>query len=180
VLNIIKTILSIKIYINTRTILLPTIIFSLHSSTLFGTFQSLLIMISSKVYVASIWQVRIALASLNTCSTMSLPVAILNSVKCILQLYPSFNLKTSERQLFYVICSYEGLFIICAGVHNSIYSAPNSSNSKVHLNMHDRLYESFRSAMFLMKFSSLSQYLTPIYEAWSYLGDLRLLLPFNS
>jgi len=134
--NTINAILSIRTYINTSIILLPTNLLSLLShlsSTLFRTFQSLCIMTSSYTHIAEKQLAEITFAGLITCFEISIPVALLVSAKTIFRLCPTFNLKAFKRQQLYKICPYRGSIIICQWwEYNLIYSLFNSTYSKVH------------------------------------------------
>jgi len=181
--NIINSILSIRTYINPTIILLPTILLSLHFSlfsTLFRTFQSLCIMISSCLRLAITRVAGITFIDLITCSAISFPVALVISTKYIFRLCPSFNLKVFERQQLYKIWPYMGWLIICLCAYNPICTSSNSSCSKVYLKMDARLYGSFGPPFFLMKTTNSSLCLTSEYEAWSCLGARTKSLPFDT
>ena len=79
--NTIISILSIRIYINTSIILLPTILLSLLSSTLFRTFQSVCIMIRGCAHLAVTRLAGITFTGLNTCLAISFPEALCISTK---------------------------------------------------------------------------------------------------
>jgi len=169
--NTINSILSIRTNINTCIILLPTILLSHLSATRFRTFQRLYKMISSCACLASTPLAGITFAGLITCSAISFPVALIISTTIIFTLCPSFNLKAFERQQLYEIWPYMGSLTICPCVYHPTYSSSNSSCSKVHLNMEIRMYgPSFGPQLLSMKSTSSSQYLTSVYEAWSFWG----------
>jgi len=178
--NTINFILSIRTYINTSIILLPTILLSLLSSTLFRTFQSLCIMISSCAHLALTRLAGITFVGLITCSAISSSVALLISTKNIFGLCPSFNLKAFESQQLYKIWPYMGSIIICSCVYNPIYSSCNLSCSKGHLNIDVIMYGSFGPPFLSMKSISSSQFLTSVYEAWSCLGARTIAFPFDT
>jgi len=181
--NIINSILSIRSYINSSIILVPTILLSLLfslSSTLLRTFQSLCIMISSCSRLALTWVARSTFVGLITCSATSFPVALIISTTNIFTLCPSFNLKAFERQQLYKMWPYMGSSIICPSLNIPIYASSNSSCSKLHLNIDVRMYGSFRPLFLLMKSTNSSQRLTSGYEACSCLGTRTKSLPFNT
>jgi len=162
---------------------MPTILLSLLfslPSTLFRTFQSLCIMLSSCSRPAITRPARITIVSLNTCSAISFPVALIISTPNIFTLCPSFNLEASERQQLYEIWPYMGSLIIGPCLYIPIYSSSNSSLSKVHLNIDVRMYGSFGPPFLLMKSTNTSQCLTSVYEAWSCVGAWTISLPFDT
>jgi len=138
--NTINTILSIRTYFNARIILLPTILLSFLSSTLFRTFQSLWILIRCSPHLALTLLEVIIFAVLITCTAMSFPVHHMMSTKNMFGCCPNFNFKVCEREQVYEICQYMKYIIICLFVYNAIYSLSNSSYSKVHLNDHAVVY----------------------------------------
>jgi len=161
----------------------PTILLSLHfslSSTLFRTFQSLCIMISSCSHLALTRLTGITSVGLITCFAIPFPVALIVSITNIFTLYPSFDLKTFERQQLYEIWPYMRLLIICPCLYIPIVSSPNLSCSKVFLNIAVRLYGSFRPPFWSMKSTNSSQCLTSVYKAWSCLGARTISFPFNT
>jgi len=114
--NIINSILSIRTYINTSIILVPTILLSLLfslSSTLFRTFQCLCIMISSCSHLAITRLAWITSVSAITCLAISFPVALIISTTNIFTLCPSVDLKAFERQQLYEIWPCMGSLMIC-------------------------------------------------------------------
>jgi len=175
-----NSILSIRTYINTGIILLPTILLSLLSSTLFRTFQSLCIMDIRCSHLALTHLAGITFVSLITCSAISFTVTLLISTKNIFEFCPSFNLKAFEKQQVYEIRPYMGSIIICPVVYNPIYSSSISSYSKVHLNIDVIIYGSFGPPFLSMKSISFSQCLTSVYEAWSCLEVRTISLRFNT
>jgi len=117
--NIINCILSIWTYINTSMIFLPTILLSLLfslSSTLFRTFQSLWIIISSCSYLAITWLVGITFVSLITYSAISFPVTLIISPNNLFTFCSSFNLKAFVRQQLHENWPYMGSLIVCSCV----------------------------------------------------------------
>jgi len=141
--NTINSILSIRTYINSSIILLPTILLSLLSSTFFRTCQSLCIMICSCAHLSLTRLAAITFAGLIACSTISFAVALFISTKNILGLCPSFNFKLFERQQLYEIWPYMGSIIICPCVCTHIHSLSNLFYSKVHIIIDVRMYGSF-------------------------------------
>jgi len=121
--NTINSILSIRTYINTSIILLPTLLLSLLSFTLFRTFQSRCIMVGSCTHLALTWLAGITFVGLFTCLAISFSGALWILTKNIFGLWPSFNLKAFERQQLYEIWPYMGSIIICPFVYNPIYSS---------------------------------------------------------
>jgi len=92
--NVINSIISIRTGIKTSIILVPTILLSLLfslSSTLFSTFQSLYIMISSCSCLALTQLARIIFVGQITCLAISFPVALIISTTNIFTFCPSFN-----------------------------------------------------------------------------------------
>jgi len=180
---VINSIHPIRTYIKTSIILLPTILFSLHFSlsyTLFSTFQSLCIMISSCAHVALTWLAGITIAGLITCSTIFFPVTLYISIKNIITLCPSFNLKASERQQLYEIWLYMGLLILYLCLYNPINFSANLSSFKVHLYINVRMYFSFGPPFLLMKSTNSSQCPTSVYKARSCFGARTKSLPLNA
>jgi len=176
----INSILSITTYINTSIIPLPTILLSLVSSTLFRTFQSLCIMVSTCAHLLLTRLAGITLVSDIACLAISFPAALIISAKNIFGFCPSFNLKPCERQQSNKIWPYMGPIIICLFVYNPIYSPSNAFCSKGHLNIHVIMYGSFRPSSLLMITISSSHCLKSVYEAWSCLGARTKSLPFNT
>jgi len=101
--NTINSIHSIRTYINTSIILWLTILFSLLSSTLFRTFQSLCIMISCCAHLAWTRLAGITFAGSIKCLLILFPVYLLISTKNMFGWCPSFNLKPFEMQQLYQI-----------------------------------------------------------------------------
>ena len=155
--NTINSILSIKTYINTSIILLPTILLSLISFTLVRTFQSLCIMISSCTHLALTRLAGITFACLILYSAITFPEALFISTKNIFGLCPSSYLKVFESQQLYEIWPYMRSMIICPFVYNPIHLSSNSSFSKVHLTLDVRMSGSFGCPFLLMKSSSYCQ-----------------------
>jgi len=91
-------ILSVRTYINTRIILLPDILHSILSCTLFRTFQSLRIMVGSCTHLPFTWLAWITFVGVIICSVISFSVALVLLTKVISRLCPSFNLKAFEWQ----------------------------------------------------------------------------------
>jgi len=171
--NIINSILSIRTYINTSIILLPSILLSLLfslSSTIYRTFRDLCIMTSSCSYLALTQRVEITFLGLITCLPISFPVTPFFSTNNIFTLCTSFNLKAFERQQLYKIWQYMGLLIICPCVCNPIYSCSNLCCSKVLLNIAMRMSSSFGRPFLLMKSTNASRCLPSVYWAWRCLG----------
>jgi hypothetical protein len=160
--NTINSILSIRTYINTCFICLPTILPSLLSSTLFQTFQSLYIMISSCTYQALTQLAGFTLLGPIMGSPISFPVAPFYSTQHIFGSCPSSNLKAFERQQLYKMCQYMWSIIIYLIVYSPIYSSSNSSYFNVHLNLNIRIYGSVRHQFLFMKTISTSQCLTSV------------------
>jgi len=175
-----NSILSIRTYINTCIILLPTILLSLHSSTHLRTFQSLYIVISSYAPLAWTGLAGITLAGLIVCLAIFFPVAPIISITNIFTLCLRFNWKVFERQQLYKIWQYMGLLIICPHVYDPIYSSSNSACSKVHWNIDDSMYTSFGLGILSMKSTCSSQRPISIYEAWSCLEVRTKSLPFDT
>jgi len=94
---------SIRTYINTCIILLPTILLSLLSATRFRTFQWLCIMINRCAHRALTQIAGITLTGQITCSAIFFPVTLIISTTNIFTLCPSFNLEAFERQQLYEI-----------------------------------------------------------------------------
>jgi hypothetical protein len=161
----INSILSIRTYINTSIILLPTILLSLPSATLVRTFQSQCKMTISRAHLALTRLVGITFPGLLTCSTIYFPGPVLISTKNISGSCPSFNLKAFQTEQLYKLWPYVESVIICPFVYNPIYSSSNWSCSKVHLNLNVRVYGSFMRPFMLMKSISSSWCLTSGYAA---------------
>jgi len=178
--NTINSILSIRTYINTGIHLMPTILLSLTSFTLFRTFQSLWIIMCSCAHSVLTWQAGIIFAGRITCSAISYHVALWISTKNIFRLCPSINLKALARQLLYEIFPYIGSITTCLCVYIPIYSSSYSPCCKVHLNIEVGMNSSFRPLWWLMKSISSFQWFILIYKAWCWLGDGKLSLPFNN
>jgi len=168
--NTINSILSIRTYVNTSIILLPTILLSLLCSTLFRTFESLCIMISSFAHLASTWLEGITFAGLLTCSPIFVPEALFISVKSIPGLCASFNFKASERQQLYQILPYMESCIICPFVYNPIYSSSCSSCSKLNQKIDVRMYGPCKVLFLSNKSISFFKCLTSVHEDWSCYG----------
>jgi len=145
--NTINSIFSIRTYINSSIILLPTILLSLLSSTLVRTFQSLCIMISSCANLACTRLVGITFAGQIMSCAISFSVARVTWTKNSFRWCPSFNLTVFERQQLYKIWPYKGSVIIFLFVYNPIYSSSKSSFSKGHLNLNVSMYGSFGSPL---------------------------------
>jgi len=177
--NAINSILAIRTYINPSIILLPPILLSRLSFTLFRTFESLCKRISSCARAGWTWRVGITFTGWIKCPAISFPVALFNSTNNILELCPSFNLKWFERQQIIKICRYMGSFIICPCVFNPIYSLWNSCCSRVHLNSDVIMDGSFGPPCLSMKSVNASQGLKSILEAGSCFWDRTILLPFD-
>ena len=178
--NTINSILSIRTYINTSIILLPTILLSLLSSSLFRVFQSLCIMITSCVHLDLSGLAEITFAGLILCSVITFPLAHFFSITNLFRLYSCFNLKLFERQQLYEIWPCMGSIIIRSFVYNPINSLSNLFCSTVHLNLDVETYGSFGPPFFLIESINSSQCVTSVYEAWSLFGDRTILLPFNT
>jgi len=178
--NTINSIFSIRFYINTSIILLPTILLSLLSSTLFRTFQCLCIMISSCSHLALTRLAGITFAGLIMILAISFPAACFISTKNVFRSCPSFNLRALDRQQLYQIWPYMGSVIICSFVYNPIYFSSNSACCNVHLNFDVSMYGYVRRAFVLMKSISSSQWLTSVYAAWSWFRDRMILLQFDT
>jgi len=171
--NTINSILSIRTSINTSIILLPTILLSLLSSTLFRTFLSQYIMVSSGAHLTLTRLAEITFVSLIPCSAITFPVALAISTKNTFRLCPIFNMEAFERQQLYKIWPYMGSIITCPFVNNPIYSSSNSFCSKVHLKINVVMNAFFGPPFFSMKSISSSQCLISVYEAWFWLGARR-------
>jgi hypothetical protein len=169
--NTINSILSIRTYVNTSIILLPTILLSLLTSTLVRTFQSPYIMVSSCARLALTRLAGITFAGQIACSANSFPIARFISTKNISRSCPSFNLQAFEKQQLYEIRPYMWSIIICLFVYNTIYSSSNSSCSMVNLNLNVTVYGSFGHPFLLMKSISSSQRLSSVYAASNWFGD---------
>jgi len=178
--NTLNSILSIRIYINSSIILLPTILLSLLCSTLFRTFQCPCMMISSCAHLPLTRPAGITFAGLSMCSTISFPITRIISTKNIFGLFPSFNLKPFKRQQLYEIWPYMVSIIIRLFVYDPIYSLSNLACSHVHLNIDVRMYDSVGQPFLLMKSISSSQFLTSGYGAWSCFRDRTISLPFDT
>jgi len=178
--NTINSILSIRTYINTSMVLLPTIVSSLRSSTtLFRTFQSQCILIASWAHLAITRLAGITFTGLIKCSAIPYHVARHISTKNIFTLCPCSNLTAYERQQLHEIWPYMGSIIFSHFEFNPIYSSSNSSCTKVHLKIDVRMYGSFGPAFSSMKLFTFSRCLTLKYEACSWYGDRTIVLPFN-
>ena len=178
--NTINSIPSIKTYIKTSIILLPTIILSHISSTLFRTFQSLCSMISSCAHLALTWLAGITSTGLIKCRAITCLVALFILTKSIFRLYPRFILKAFERQQLYDICPYMGSIIMCPCEYDPIYPLSNSSCAKVHLNINVWTYSSLRPPFLSLKPISSSHCPTLVYEARSCVGARIMSLPFDT
>jgi len=178
--NTINSILSIRTYINTSIILLPTILLSLLSSTLFRIFQSLRIMIPSCEHPVFTLRTVITFASQIACSAISFPVVLRISTKNITGLCPSFNLRAFERQQLYEVWAYIGSIILCPVLHYPIYTSSNLAHSRVHLNINVIMYGYFGPPFLFMKSINSFQCLTSVYKAWSCLGARIISSQFNT
>jgi len=162
---------------------MPTILLSLLfsiSSTLFRTFQTPCIMISSCSWLALTRLVQITFVGLITRSAIPFPVALIIFTTNIFTLCPSFNSEAFGRQQLYEIWPYMGSFIICPSLYIPISSSPNLSCSKLHLNIDVRMYGSIGLPFLSMKSTNSSLCLTSVYEAWSCLGARTISLPFDT
>ena len=108
------------------------------------------------------------------------PVGILITTKKNVKLWPGFNLKAFEWQQWYNICLYMELFVICPSVYNLNYSLSDRSWSMACMNMGVRMFGSSWPPIYSMKSHPSIQCLTSVHEAWSYLNDKKLSLPFNN
>jgi len=178
--NTIESILSIRTYINTCIILLPTILLSLLSSTLFRTFQSLCIMISYCAHLALAWLEGITFAVFIMCMAISFHVTLFTPTKNCFGLCPGFNFKAFDRYQLYEIWLHMGSLSIAPCLYNLRYSWSNSSNFMVNFNICGRIYSSVGHLVLAMKSISISQCLTQVYEAGSGLGDITISLPLNT
>jgi len=178
--NIINSILSIRTYINTSTILLYTILHSLHSSTHFKTIHWPGSIFCSWGHLAYIWLAGMTLASLITCFAMSCTVANPISIKYILKLCSCFNFEsiwkaTAVRDLlrdmvthyFYVYPLYHTLFVKLV-LH---------SGARRHLCWN--VWLCMVSILF-HELNLLLQCLISLNKLWSNLDDTRLFLPFDT
>jgi len=169
--NTINSIPSIRAYINTSIIPLPTILLSLRSSTLFETFQSQCTMISHCANLALTWLAVITTTHPIGYSAISFAVALFVSTENVIGLCRSFNLKACGRQELYEIWLYSGSFIICWSVYTAIYSMSNLFCSKVHLIIDAGMNGSFVPLLLSMESISSSHCLMPVYTTCSWWGD---------
>jgi len=178
--NIINSILSIGTYINTSIILLPTILLSLLSSTLFRTFQSFCIMNSCCTHPTSTGLAGISFTALVMHSATSCPVALWISIKNIFGLCSSFNFNEFQRQQLKEIWPYMWSIILYQCVYYPIYSLSNVFCPKVYLNIDVKMDGSFGPPFRWMKSISSTQCLPVVYEAWSYLWYMMILFQFDT
>jgi len=119
-LNTIDSVLSIRTFMNTSIIRVPTILPSLLSFSLFRTFQSLYILICSLIHLALTRPVGITFTGPIECSVVSIPAALFISITNIFGLCPTFNFIAFESQQLYKIWLSLWAFIICACVNNAV------------------------------------------------------------
>jgi len=178
--NIINSIHSIRTYINTSIIFLPTILLSILcplTSTLFQTFRSRCMIFCGCSHLAVTWLARSIFVSLIRCSAISFTVALLIFTKSLCVLCPSFKLKVLEWQQLYNIWLYMRSLIICPLVYDPIYSSSNLYCSKMFFKA---MYGTFGPPFLSMELTNYSQCLTSVYEAHSCLGPWALSFPFNT
>ena len=159
---------------------MPTILLSLLSSTLFRTFQSLCILISSCAHLALTQPTGIIFSGLRTCSAISCTVALFNSTINMLGLCSCFYLKPSERQQLNKIRPYMGSIHNCQCVYSQMYSSSNWSRSKVHVNSDVSMHCFFGPPFLLIKSISSSRCPTVVYSRWSCFQDSMISLAFDT
>jgi len=130
--NTINSILSIGTYINASIIVLPSILLTRLSSTLFRAFQFPYILIGRCKHVVFIWLAGINFPWWIKCYRIFIPVAVLICITSIFGMGPSFNLKAFEARQLGKIWWYMGSIIICQCKNNPRHILSISSWSEVH------------------------------------------------
>jgi hypothetical protein len=169
--NTINSILSIRTYINTSIILLPTILLSLLSSTIIRTCQSLHIMINRCAYLALPWLGDTSFAGLIMCSAISFPAARLICVQIVILRQAWFYIIQECHKAIYIsvqvwMCAYTSVYSLFMPTVISGHTRLTSGHMRL-ISGHTSLISSHRRQR------SMMQYFPSCFTLWSKKSDMQ-------